>query len=147
MKEKYLTHKEIEAICDEFMEKLAWVKSDLCLLGNKLEIRVVPDRIYVKEGKYPLGFEIKPGDARIGELERGIGQMACYLPYQIKPYLIISVEQWATVEVVLSLLPWLGIAVYSWEPTMIEIKQKSKREDIYLYRRVGINTEGKYLNT
>lgn len=130
MKGEYLTHRQVETLCDDFMEKLEWVRSDERLLDNGKGSVVILDRIYIKNGELPLGFEVKPENARKEEVIRGIGQMACCLPYHLKPYLILSEKQWFTLIEVFALLPWLGIVVYSKETGKLLIRQKAERKDM-----------------
>ena len=125
--ERYLTHREIESLCDLFMENKGWdrVKKASIFNENKLE-SYAADRIYTKNGVV-LAFEIKPENALDEEIKRGIGQLACFLPYQIRPYLVFSEAQWSTMERVIKFLPWLGAAVYK-SMFELEIKQKSTRD-------------------
>jgi len=128
--ERYLTHKEIESLCDLFMENKGWdrVRKASIFNENRLE-SYAADRIYIKNGVV-LVFEIKPENASPEEIKRGIGQLACFLPYQIKPYLVLSEAQWSwsNMRGVIKFLPWLGVAVYK-SMFELEIKQKSTRDD------------------
>lgn len=127
---QYLTHREIEHLCDDFMGKLGWARNSNRELGGKKRALTWPDRVYIKEEKIPLVFEIKPENASTRELARGIGQMAYCLPYQVKPYLVLSERQWFALIEVCNLLPWLGIITYSNKLGKLEIKKKVIRDDI-----------------
>lgn len=105
---KFLTHKELETMCDRFMAEHGWERGT----SNNRMKTFTPDRVYSKENKWPLVIEIKPENADGPEIKKGIGQSACCLPYQVKPYLILSEKQWDTFESIIQQLPWLGIISY-----------------------------------
>ena len=110
-----LTHKELESMVDEFMETQDWVKVKI---SNELFKRK-PDRMYTK-GSLVLIFELKPENILQPEVDRGIGQCMGYLPYRVKPYLVIP-EVWATYyRKIFAQLPFLGVLQYSNELSMVQ---------------------------
>lgn len=127
---QHLTHREIERLCDDFMGKLGWARNSNRELSDKKGALTRPDRVYIKNGVIPLVFEIKPENASTRELARGIGQMAYCLPYQVKPYLVLSRRQWFALMGVCNLLPWLGIITYSNKLEKLKIERKALRDDI-----------------
>ena len=127
MDKRLLTHKEIERMCDGFMESLGWDRAHQTLLNNEGEVRVYADRIYIKENEIPLLFEVKPENAKSEEIKKGIGQLACCLPFQVKPYLVLSRKHWNIYGYPITFMPWLGVIVY--EGTAFSIKQQPFRED------------------
>ncbi len=108
---RFLTHKEIETMCDNFMKDAGWERAQEKKL-NKALVEIRADRLYFKENEDPLAFEIKPENAQPPEIKRGIGQCATCLPCQVKPYLVLSRKQWAAFVDIIAFLPWLGILVY-----------------------------------
>lgn len=104
----FLTHRELETMCDGFMTEHGWERGK----SNEIIITTTPDRVYSKENEWPLAFEIKPENADGPEIKKGIGQSACCLPYRVKPYLILSDKQWNTFEFTIRQLPWLGVIGY-----------------------------------
>ncbi len=126
----FLTHKELETMCDKFMSLAGWKRAK-----DKGEFKITrPDRVYLKKNEWPLTFEIKPENAEVGELKKGIGQAAGCLPYHVKPYLILSEQQWTTLKDIVIHLPWLGIIIYpNTTPqrvavyTELKIKQKAEK--------------------
>jgi len=125
----YLTHKEIEILCDEFMNKRGWKRIRSSLLTSLRENgdeapKPFSDRVYSKSCEVPLAFEIKPENAHHIQMKTGLGQLAFCLPYLVKPYFVISEKQWKQCKNVLKLFPWLGVLTYGNE---ISMKQKSER--------------------
>ena len=117
-----ITHKGLETRCDDFMKQRGWYKAKRRTgLFNRL-----PDRIYSKPGAWPLVFEIKPDNIRMGEIQKGIGQCVFYLPYQVKPYLVLP-EHWLNQEIknVLKQLP-IGVLAYDGD---LRIYQKASDRD------------------
>lgn len=121
-----LTHKEIENLCDGSMERRGWSRSKRTMITpNGIKPVVLADRLYMKEGEVSLVFEIKPENAKVEELKKGIGELVCCLPYSVKPYFILSVEQWEIMDATFAFLPWLGVAThstYSGEPLIMRKK-------------------------
>lgn len=126
----YLTHREIEGLCRRFMEKIGWNKvSGRTIKSNGLAIQMIRcDQAYIKEDELPLAFEIKPGNAMAGQIKQGIGQQACFLPYRVKPYLVLSQKQWLEFKEFIGFLPWLGIVVYSVD-NLLNIAQRAEERD------------------
>lgn len=117
-----ITHKLVETMIDDLMRNQGWVRAvaDRDLFRGKL-----PDRIYTR-GEDVLVFELKPDNCLNGEIDKGIGQSLWYLPYKVKPYLVIS-ESWVQqYKLVFSHLPELGVLQYS-ELMQISIVQRSNR--------------------
>ena len=118
----WLTHKQVETLIDNLMVKHAWVRvknSSHLFKGSR------PDRLFTKEGEI-LVMEIKPENSSKGEIHRGIGEVVGFLPYQVKPYLVLpeSLVDW--VRDVFKMLPDIGVLQYS--PTgEITMFQKSER--------------------
>jgi len=117
-----LTHKQVENLVDNLMVKQGWVrvKNQHHLFHGRY-----PDRLFAR-GDDILVIEIKPENARDSEILKGLGQMTCYLPYQVKPYLVLP-EKWADVfREVIRMLPDIGILQYSPVGEMV-ISQKPVR--------------------
>ncbi len=111
------------------MTRQGWIKAKGTALSNHSgPVTFIPDRVYIKKDKPPLIFEIKPANALGDEIKKGLGQCAWCLPFQAKPYLVLSPEQWDKFNVILALFEWLGIATYS--ENILEVKQKSLRLDL-----------------
>lgn len=97
----YITHKEIEILCDEHMYKGGWKRVRGTLLTSLRELKgekapkPFSDRIYFKFGQVPVAFEIKPENAHHHQIKMGVGQLAFCLPYSVKPYFVIPDWQWA----------------------------------------------------
>lgn len=133
--EGWLTHKEVENLCDLFMEGIHWNRVARALIDNKNKVKSYADRIYTKDGDF-LAFEIKPENALDEEVKRGIGQLACFLPYQIKPYLVLSEAQWDAMGEIINFLPWLGVIVYG-PYDGLRLKKKSRRDARWKLLPVG----------
>jgi len=114
MVKDYLTHKEIETMCDLTLQAQGWVRQSSSGNSNnwKPYLASLPDRIYKREDKL-LILEIKPGNARQGELKRALGQMLCYYLYDVKAYLVLSPEQWEKLKRYIELFPWMGVLTYA----------------------------------
>lgn len=104
-----LSHKALETMVDDFMESKNWLKVKV---GKDYKGRCRPDRVYTK-GTDILVFEIKPFNITRGEIYKGIGQALWYLPYQVKPYLVIPDHWVSSFQKTFSHLPFLGILQYS----------------------------------
>lgn len=120
-----ITHKSLEGLCDRFMNKRGWYK---IIKPRKLGSHVA-DRIYtLGENSVPLVFELKPENCTDSEIQKGLGQCVSYLPWQVKPYLVIS-QSWADeFQPVFDLLPFLGILQYTEEGKFL-IRQKASERD------------------
>jgi len=118
------SHKEIENICDATMASMGWERVG-CKATNDTPVSFW-DRVYTKEDlDYPVVFEIKPETATSEEIKRGIGQIACTLPYQVRPYLIISEDQYLMFKEIFELLLWLGICLYDDRKLLLPVKQRA----------------------
>lgn len=148
---KFLTHKALETMCDELMVEIGWERLKQRLYHGPMNIHT--DRIYIKENNWPLAFEIKPENASNIEIKKGIGQAVCCLPYRVKPYLVLSQEQWDTFKDTIKFIPWLGILTYpnsSFEGNAkykeLTIKQKSIRvlsKELIIQDIQGFNNKDK----
>jgi len=107
--ERYLTHKDVEHLSDDFMASKNWERVRFSLISTSP--RTLVDRIYVKEGDI-LGFEIKPENTLDEEVKRGIGELACLIIFQIKPYLVISEPKFKVFKSIFEKIPWLGVLTY-----------------------------------
>ena len=115
-----LTHKQVETLIDNLMVKQDWIRVRTPDHFNRR-----PDRLFTK-GDDILVMEIKPENARDSEILKGIGQIASYLPYQVKPYLVLA-EKWVDeFKDTFRMLPGIGILRYSPAGEMV-ISQKSER--------------------
>jgi len=108
--EKYLTHKEVEHLCDEFMASHKWERVKVSQISSSPQILV--DRIYMQENEVPLGFEIKPENILNEEVKMGMGELACLAPFQIKPYLVIPQVKFELFEHIFAKHPWVGVLTY-----------------------------------
>ena len=107
---KYLTHKDIEHLCDGFMFDRGWTRVNLSEIS--IQPRILMDRLYLREEEEPLGFEIKPENILDEEVKRGIGQLCCITPFKIKPYLVIPHAKFEVFNFIIALQPWLGVITY-----------------------------------
>jgi len=117
-----LTHRQVEAKLDRFMEELSWSRVKM---GNGMSTFCQPDRMYAKPEMNLLVCEIKPSIVATGEIKRGIGQMACFLPWRVKPYLVIPENRFEDFQKIWVSLPWLGIFSYD-EKGCFTLRQKSQ---------------------
>ena len=136
----YLTHKEIENLCDEVICRQGWIRQKQGVTKeHSLFISFAPDRIY-KKGEDLITLEIKPGNCSNGEMVRGLGQMMTHFPYQGKGYLVISEEQWEQLGPLARFFPWLGILVYN---------QKIKEDltyDLWIGQKISLeNTKDSWI--
>ena len=130
----YLTHKEVENLCDEVICKQGWIRQKLSK-EHQLIISFIPDRIY-KKGEDLITLEIKPGNCTNEEIVKGLGQMMVHFPYQGRGYLVLSEKQWEQIKPLTRFFPWLGILIYN---------QKIK-EDLTYDLWVGKKAGGKDIN-
>jgi hypothetical protein len=120
MSRDYLTHRELEVLCDCTMLSQGWVRQvgvladEYILSAPKWSpyLPCIPDRVYKKDDQVLL-LEIKPGNTGNGELKKALGQMMCYYPYDVKAYLVLSLEQWKKLKGLIKLFSWLGVLVYN----------------------------------
>lgn len=126
----YLTHKEVETLCDMSLLSQNWERHELVLgKGFKPEeepLPGIPDRVYQKEGQV-LFLEIKPGNCTNGELRRGLGQIMSYYPYDVKAYLVLSQEQWNRFKATIKFFSWLGVLIYDSETYRVKVAQRVKK--------------------
>ena len=136
-----LTHKQVETMVDDFMGEKSWHRlRNSEYLGTR-EHRwnrssepdsgfgvfniSRPDRIYAQQNTIVV-CEIKPEVISQREVMTGIGQLACLLPYEVKPYLVIPESQVKIFFNAISKLPWLGVLSYSSKE--LRVFQKSERD-------------------
>lgn len=81
-----------------------------------------PDLLYWDGDKF-IGFEIKPVDISIGEIEKGIGQCALSTASDIHSFLVLSLDTWNSVSYIISRLGWLGIMAYDTRLRFMVVKQ------------------------
>jgi len=107
-----LTHKQVESQLTIWMERCGYKRVKYSPANNQAYRSLRPDRIFKNKEKPVIVVEVKPEIVTKDEVLRGIGQSACYLPYNVKPYLVIPVKYYDELEKVFAKLPWLGIITY-----------------------------------
>ncbi len=120
-----ITHKIVETMVGNLMDKFEWARVIVAkeLFGGKL-----PDRIYTR-GESVLVFEVKPENSKDAEIDKGIGQSSWFLPYGVKPYLVLHQTQAERYGKAFAQLPYLGVLQYSSQGELSQIK-KSESDNL-----------------
>lgn len=116
-----ITHRTVEMLLDNRMEELSWLR----VVGKDDLFRKRPDRIYTK-GEEVLIFELKPENCSNNEIDRGIGQCMWYLPYRVKPYLVIP-QSWAQeYTLVFEQMSFLGVLQFLADRNLSMVQKSSR---------------------